>query len=233
MNCQKCNVQNEETAKFCKNCGKELQKTQQVVKQESNSKVTTLSICLIVAIVGCIILGVLLHNNQVDLRGTRAELIAVKQQPSESSKINFPPVTHFVKTNKAYLYDNPKIESKSEGLYLSKGQEVKVYKNDNDFSYVELDLGCWKIFGWVKSTDINYFLALGYIKGNEEDNVPFYKEPTPHSTRCAWIKGGSKVFWSKKENGYAYVEYKSKEGSDIRILGWIKESDINKTVWTD
>ena len=65
MNCQKCNFQNEETAKFCRNCGVRLGVEQpqppmpQPPKKSSNSVTWLL---LIIAIIVCAILVILLYD---------------------------------------------------------------------------------------------------------------------------------------------------------------------------
>ena len=82
MNCTKCNFQNEETAKFCRNCGVKLG-----VIFTPSSKLPW--ILTIIALIGGVILGILFYeakNNlsEVPIEGTIEEEPVVEEEPQNS-----------------------------------------------------------------------------------------------------------------------------------------------------
>ena len=64
MICNKCNFQNEETAKFCRNCGAELcitpESTPMPLQKRSNSSVAW--IFFVIALIICVVLGIMLYE---------------------------------------------------------------------------------------------------------------------------------------------------------------------------
>ena len=81
MNCKKCNFQNEETAKFCRNCGAELRMIiakppTNTQKPKSNSVVWLL---LVIALIVCAVLGVLLLEQSKNKNNVNNNVITSEQ----------------------------------------------------------------------------------------------------------------------------------------------------------
>lgn len=109
MICKKCHFQNEESAKFCRNCGSELHKYDGAKKNKSK---TILSFSLSITIIGCLILGILYYNTLRDLKVEKSIYINTTQQNNRllevverlEEELAKRPEIRTISSDKAYWY---------------------------------------------------------------------------------------------------------------------------------